>query len=68
MRIVADLFGPKLKSDETMEASVLRPVNYAHPAPADLLDDAIVRDGLTDQAKRVPPVCEMLGALGSRSQ
>jgi hypothetical protein len=31
---------------------VMRPVNLAHPALADLLDDAVVPEGATDEVTR----------------
>ena len=38
-----------LSGDEAIEPRVLRFVDHAHPAAAQLLDDAIVRDRLADQ-------------------
>ncbi len=38
----------KLERDETAETGVLRLINNSHPAATELLDDAVVRDGLAD--------------------
>ena len=45
--------GQKLESDEAAEFGVLGLVDHTHPAAAELLDDAVVRDGLADH--RVTP-------------
>jgi len=49
-------FGPSLlvwreefERHEAAKPGVFRLINYAHRTTAELLDDAIVRDGLTDQ-------------------
>ena len=47
--ILGDLVGQELQSDKAVEASVLGLVDHTHPAAAELLDDAVVRDGLADQ-------------------
>jgi len=49
LRIASDIFGEKFQRDETMQARVLGLVHDAHPAPAQLLDDAVVRDRLPDK-------------------
>jgi hypothetical protein len=38
----------ELERDEASEIGVLGFVDNAHPAAAQLLDEAVVRDGLTD--------------------
>src|SRR5208283_788602 len=48
LRIARHFVGQELQSDESVQASVLGLVNYAHAATTELLDDAIVRDGLAD--------------------
>jgi len=40
--------GQKLQSYEAAEASVLGLVHHPHAAAAELLDDAVMRDGLAD--------------------
>jgi len=40
--------GQELESDEATKLGVLSFVNDTHPAPAQLLDDAIMRNGLPD--------------------
>jgi hypothetical protein len=48
LRIARHFVRQELQSDETVQASVLGLVNYAHTATTELLDDAVVRDGLVD--------------------
>ena len=50
-------FGQELQRDKSVEGYVLGLVDDAHPAAAELLDDAIVRDGLVDHW-RESYVCE----------
>ena len=40
----------ELQSDEAAEFGVLGLVDHTHAAPAELLDDAVMRDGLADHA------------------
>ena len=40
--------GQKLQRDETVEPSVLGFVDHAHTAAAELVDDAVVRNGSAD--------------------
>jgi hypothetical protein len=46
--VVCRLGRQKLKRDESMEASILCLVNHSHPAATELLDDVVMRDGLSD--------------------
>ena len=48
LRVPGDLFGQKLQGDEAVQPSVLGLVDHTHAATAELLDDAVVRDGLAD--------------------
>ena len=48
LRIAGNVFGQELQGDEAVQPRVLGLVNHAHPAAAQLLDDAVVRDGLAD--------------------
>jgi hypothetical protein len=52
LRILGDIVRQEFERHEAPELSVFRLVNHTHPATAQLLDDAVVRDGLTDQLKR----------------
>src|SRR6478736_3562404 len=47
----------------TMESSVFGLVDHAHPTAAELLDDAVVRDGLANQGRLA--VCAII--LGAKS-
>jgi len=46
LRIVRQSVRQKLERDEAVELDVLGLVNHTHPTPANLAQDAIVRDGL----------------------
>jgi len=48
LRVTGDVFWEKLESNESMKPCVLSFVDDTHPAASQLLDDAVVRDGLTD--------------------
>jgi hypothetical protein len=43
-----DVIGQEFEGDKAVEGNVLGLVDHAHPAPAKLFDDAVVRDGLAD--------------------
>ena len=49
LAILGKFFGQKLKRDEAAKFEILGPVNDTHAAAAQLLDDAVMRDGLADQ-------------------
>ena len=53
LRVSGELIGQELQGDEAAELGVLGLVNNAHPAAAELLDDAIVRDGLPDHRAEI---------------
>ena len=46
--VSGNFFGQEFEGDKAMQPSVLSFVNHAHPAAAELLDDAVVGDGLAD--------------------
>src|SRR5215813_2337198 len=43
-----DVLRQELQGDETSKIEVLGLVHHTHPAAAELLDDAVMRDGLPD--------------------
>ena len=45
LRVAGNLVGQELERDEAVQARVLGFVNDTHAAAAELLDDAVVRDG-----------------------
>jgi len=53
LRVFGYFFGQELQGDKTVQRQVFSLVDYAHPAAAELLDDAIVRDGLVDHERRM---------------
>jgi hypothetical protein len=48
LRVFSDVVRKEFEGNETVQACVLGLVDYSHPAAAQLLDDAVVRDGLAD--------------------
>src|ERR1700757_751718 len=51
LRIAREIFWKKLQGDEAIEASVLGFEDDTHPATAEFLNDAVVRDGLADHRR-----------------
>ena len=52
LRVSGNFLRQELEGDETMQPRVFSFVDDAHPAAAQLLDDAVVRDGLADHGWR----------------
>ena len=50
LRVLRHVIGEELQSHEAAEFGVLGLVDHTHAAPAELLDDAVVRNGLADHA------------------
>jgi hypothetical protein len=51
LRVPGHLIRQELQGNKTMESSVLGLVDHTHPATAQLLNDAVVRDGLADHGE-----------------
>ena len=51
LRILGHVIGQKLKGDKTVQVRVFGLVHHAHAAAAQLLDDSIMRDDLTNHGK-----------------
>ena len=49
LRVLGHVIGQELEGNEATERRVLSLIHHTHPAAAQLLDDAVVRDGLADQ-------------------
>src|SRR6266851_6770636 len=65
LRVLREILREKLQSDKATEFRVLGLVNYTHPATAELLDDAVVRDGLTDHLRECYGVRSGMSTYGS---
>ena len=48
MRIFGDIIRQELQGDKAAQFDILSLLTHTHPATAELLDDAVVRDGLPD--------------------
>ena len=68
LRVSGDFFGQKLEGNEAMQPRVLGFIHHTHTAAPELLDDAVVRDGLADQLGWFHPMVGMLGMLIDASQ
>ena len=53
LRIEGDFLRQELEGDKAMKPRVFSFVHNAHTAATELLDDAVVRDGLTDHWRRM---------------
>ena len=51
LRVLRQLFGQHLDGHVPVESLVAGPEHHAHPAGSDLLDDAVVPEGLTSQIR-----------------
>ncbi len=64
LRIAGDVVGKEFECDKTMQAGVFGFVNDAHAAAAESFEDAIMREGLSHEGRRVGHVGAILA--GSR--
>jgi hypothetical protein len=48
LRITGNFFRQELQGNKTMQPGIFRFVDHPHAPAAQLLDDAVVRDGLVD--------------------
>src|SRR5208283_2861410 len=53
--VMGDIFGQEFQSDEASQVRVFSFIDDTHPATAELVDDAVMRDGLSDQLIRITP-------------
>src|SRR5713101_6336180 len=54
LRVFGYVIGQELESNKPAEFYVLSLVNHTHPTATQLYNDAVVRNGLADQRKRIP--------------
>jgi hypothetical protein len=50
LRVSSNIFRQELQGDEATKLCILGLVHDTHPTTAQLLDDAVVRDGLADHS------------------
>ena len=60
-RVSRQIVGKKLQRNEAAKLSVLSFINNAHAAAPELLEDAVVRDGLADERVRTWHLQHILG-------
>jgi hypothetical protein len=68
VRVLGKVSGEKLECHESPKFGVLGLVHYTHPAAAQLLDDAVMRDGLADHAREESTKGVIVGQLWTASQ
>jgi hypothetical protein len=51
LRVFGYLVGQELEGDEATKFDILSLIDHTHSATAEFLDDAVVRDGLTDELR-----------------
>ena len=51
--VFGDIIGQKLQGDKPVQGYVLSLVDDTHPSTAELLNDAVVRNGLADHRQRI---------------
>src|SRR5208282_3026851 len=65
LRVLRHILGKELECDKSAERGVLGLVDNTHPTPAELVDDAVVRDGLADHGladqKRLASFVQIVG-------
>ena len=66
LRIVGDVIGKKFEGDEAAELGVFGFVDDAHSAAAEFFDDAVMRDGLSDQGGGIGHRGDSMGAVSGR--
>jgi hypothetical protein len=54
IRTKANVLRQEFEGDAAVQPGVLGLVDHTHPAAAQLLDDAVMRDGLADDGERSP--------------
>ena len=65
--VFGQVFGQEFHGNKAMQRSVLSLVHHTHPPTAQLLDDAVVRNGLTDHGVQ-QLWAGMLGVMPRQSQ
>ncbi len=65
LRILGNIVGQELEGDKAMQPCVFGLVDNTHPAAAELLDDAVVRDGLADHLGQILRGCNVQVNQGS---
>jgi len=68
LSISGNFCGQELQSDETMEPGVFGFIDHTHPTAAELLQNAIVRDGLAEHRREPHPYGEHSSSLSGASQ
>jgi hypothetical protein len=49
LHIFGHIFRQELQGHKTVKAGIFGFIHYTHPSTAQLLDDAVMRDGLADE-------------------
>src|SRR5262245_30256206 len=69
LRVFGEVHGRKeFQSNETAKLGVLCLIDHPHPAAAEFLDDAVMRDGLADERLGLRHLASILGCGAELSQ
>jgi hypothetical protein len=63
LEVVGDFFRKKFEGDKAAQAGVFSLIDHAHATAAEFFDDAIVRNDLAGQRRRVGHVPRILGGV-----
>jgi hypothetical protein len=66
LRVFGDIVGQKFKRDKAVQARVLSLVNHAHASAPELLEDAVMGNGLSDERGGICHLPLILGGGGKR--
>ena len=61
LRIFGYVVGQEFERDKAAELDIFGLVNHTHAAATELFDDAVVRDGLTDEGRGTGHAADILG-------
>src|SRR5262249_9982003 len=64
LKIIGKIVRKEFQRNETAKRCVFGLVPHAHPAPAEFVHDAVVRDGLADERLGLCHLASMLGCPG----
>ena len=53
LRVFGDIVGQKLYGHKTVKLEIFGFVDHTHPATAEFVDNAVMRDGLADQLRQL---------------
>src|SRR5262249_1875064 len=68
LSVARHVVGQEFERDETAQSRVLSLIDNTHPAPAEFLQDAVMRNGLADERLGLRHLAKILGCRAEASQ